>query len=37
MVVLGTGIEPVRLSARDFLHTSAFAASYGLFVRWTMP
>lgn len=26
LVVLGTGLEPVWLAPRDFLHTSAFAA-----------
>jgi len=37
-VVPGTGLEPAgRIRAADFLHTTAFAASILLFVRWTMP
>jgi len=32
------GIEPARLSARDFLTTSAFAANVNeLFVVWSTP
>ncbi|NYT23172.1 hypothetical protein H0A73_06125 [Alcaligenaceae bacterium] len=38
LVVPETGIEPVRLAARDFLPTSAFAASaHALFVGWSTP